>query len=170
MLFRSHKADFDDVTTKHARAGYEGTMIRDTRAQYKFGRGTVNEGSLLKWKLFADYEARIVDVHEAMENLNDAVTDERGLTKRSTHAENKIGKGMAGTMYVQGLNGPYKNLVFPVSLSTMTHDDRDRVWNNRQSERGKIITFTCLKHTGGYSLPRGAKFDRYRPDWDMSED
>jgi len=65
-------------------AGYEGIMLRDPNGPYKFGRGTLKEGWLLKVKRFEDAEAVIVGFEQMMVNENEAQTNELGRTKRSS--------------------------------------------------------------------------------------
>lgn len=81
--------------------GYEGTMIRDPKAPYKFGRSTTREGGLMKLKNFADEEATIIGLEEQMHNANEATVNELGLTERSTHKANKVGKDTLGKFVCQ---------------------------------------------------------------------
>ena len=55
--------------------GYEGLIIRDPFAPYKFGRSTVREGFLLKVKRFVDSEAVVIGIEEEMYNGNEAQTN-----------------------------------------------------------------------------------------------
>lgn len=86
------------------RQGYEGVMLRDPQAPYKHGRSTQREGYLLKLKRFNDSEARVLEVIEEMHNANEATTNELGLTKRSSHKANKVGKGRMGALRVQDIH------------------------------------------------------------------
>lgn len=88
-----------DFEREHVELGYEGVMLRDPAATYKYGRSTTNEGGLLKLKRFEDSDAYVIDVVEEMRNDNEATRDELGRTKRSTHAENKVGKGSMGALH-----------------------------------------------------------------------
>ena len=83
---------------------YEGMIIRDPEAKYKWGRSTARECGYTRRKPYEDTEGFLEDVIEAEENLNEAFTDAQGLTKRSTHQENKVGKGMAGALVVRRLD------------------------------------------------------------------
>lgn len=65
-------------------AGHEGIMLRDPNGPYKFGRGTLREGWLLKVKRFEDAEATVVGFEQMMVNENEAQTNELGRTKRSS--------------------------------------------------------------------------------------
>lgn len=83
--------------------GFEGVMLRSLGGRYKYGRSTTNEGYLLKLKRFEDSEAVVIGMEELQHNANEATVSELGLTKRSTHQENKIGLGTMGALIVRDL-------------------------------------------------------------------
>ena len=62
--------------------GFEGIMLNDPFATYKFGRSTVKEGIILKVKRFKHEEARIVGFTEQMENLSESFEDDLGPESR----------------------------------------------------------------------------------------
>jgi DNA ligase-1 len=93
--------------------GYEGGIIRTPGSAYKFGRSG-KKGPLLKLKRYIDYEAEVVGVVEEQHNGNEAKTNELGRTERSSHAENKVGKGTLGALTVRALNGPHEGVEFKV--------------------------------------------------------
>ena len=81
--------------------GYEGIMLSDPRAAYKFGRATTKGGELLKVKRFEDSEAEVIGFEEEMFNGNEAETNELGRTKRSTAKAGLTGKGTMGALIVR---------------------------------------------------------------------
>jgi DNA ligase-1 len=83
--------------------GFEGVMVRSLTAPYKFGRSTVREGYLLKFKRFQDSEAEVIGVEEEMFNGNEAQTNELGRTQRSTAKAGLIGKGTMGALICRDL-------------------------------------------------------------------
>lgn len=91
--------------------GYEGVILRNPDAAYKFGRSG-KTGPLLKVKRFIDFEARVVGVYEEQHNANAAVTNALGRTERSSHAAGKIGKGTLGGLILVALNGPAEGIEF----------------------------------------------------------
>jgi DNA ligase 1 len=107
--------------------GWEGIMLRDLHAPYKYGRGTLKAGDLLKVKTFADDEAEVIGLVEQMHNGNAATTDALGRTERSTHKAGKTGKGTLGALVVRGLTGPYKGVEFNIGTGL---DDATRaaIW------------------------------------------
>jgi DNA ligase-1 len=76
--------------------GYEGAIIRRLTAPYKEGRCTYREEFGFKKASWAYDEGIITGCYEQNENLNEKVTNELGLSKRSSHKENKSGKGTLG--------------------------------------------------------------------------
>lgn len=103
-LFRVRQWTIEDVTELEAlhatflTQGFEGTMLRTMSSPYKFGRATTKSQWLLKLKNWADEEAEVIGFEEQMHNGNVATRDKLGRTKRSTHAENKTGKGTLGAL------------------------------------------------------------------------
>jgi len=115
--------------------GYEGVMLRDPRSLYKFGRSTASEGYLLKVKRFVDGEARVLEVIEEMHNGNVAETNELGRTKRSSHQENKTGKGRMGALLVEDME---TGVEFQVGTG---FDDSDRALWWAFGAREQIIKY-----------------------------
>lgn len=112
--------------------GYEGLILRDPNAPYKYGRSTVNEGYLLKLKRFTDADFEVVGFEERMHNGNEATINELGRTKRSSHQENKIGRGDLGAIIVR-----HGDSTFNVGTG---FDDSERtiIWRDRESYLGKV--------------------------------
>ena len=77
-------------------AGYEGAIIRRLTAPYKEGRCTYREEFGFKKASWAYSEAFITGFFEQSENQNEKTTNELGLSKRSSHKENKTGKDTLG--------------------------------------------------------------------------
>lgn len=90
-----------DYEARRVREGYEGIMIRDPGGPYKFGRSTVKEGYLLKYKRWHHDEATVTGFVEEQFNGNEATTDALGHKKRSQSKAGKRGKGTLGCVGVQ---------------------------------------------------------------------
>lgn len=91
-----NEAEMLEYEDKCLTRGYEGIMLRDPLAPYKFGRATMKQNWLVAVKRFVDFEATIIAVHEQMHNGNMAETNELGRTKRSGHKANKSGLDTLG--------------------------------------------------------------------------
>lgn len=135
--------------------GYEGGIIRTLGSAYKFGRSG-KAGPLLKLKRYIDYEAEVVGVVEEQHNGNEAKTNELGRTERSSHAENKIGKGTLGALIVRALNGPHEGVEFKVGTG-FTAAVRAVLWVNRDSLIGEVAKIK--------SFPVGTKDRPRHPVW-----
>lgn len=95
------REDLDAYEAEQVALGFEGVMLADPDAAYKFGRATTKGGELLKVKRFEDSEAVVIGVEEEMFNGNEAQTNELGRTKRSTAKAGLVGKGTMGALIVR---------------------------------------------------------------------
>ena len=138
--------------------GYEGVMLRSPDGPYKFGRSTVREGALLKWKRFSDDEAVVIGFEERLHNTNEALKDELGYTKRSSGKSGMVLSGTLGALRVKHANGK------EFALGTGFNDaDRSRIWSERQAYLGKIVTYT-FQELSSKGLPRFPVFRGFRPE------
>lgn len=140
------------------RAGYEGVIVRTPTSKYKFGRSTLREGYLIKLKRYSDAEAVVVDFEELLHNENEAELDERGYTKRSSHASGKVAAGTLGTLICRDLNTSQI-----VRLGTgFTAAERDDIWANRARYVGLCVTYKHFSVTGVVSGRRQPVFKCFR--------
>ena len=139
--------------------GYEGLILRDPDAPYKFGRSTMKEGYLLKLKRFVDAEATVIGFEERMRNGNEAVTNELGRSKRSSHAAGKTGRGDLGAIVVR-----YEGVEFNIGTG---FDDVERasIWANRDQYLGKLAKFKYFP-VGVKEAPRHPVFLGWRDEID----
>ena len=143
------------------KAGYEGVMLRDPQAPYKFGRSTLRQQALLKLKRFTTSEAEVIGMLEEMANLNEAKTNALGYTERSTHAQNKQGKGRLGAITVRDLQ---TGVEFEIG-SGFTAQEREQFW--REDLQGQIVRYRHFP-IGVKDKPRFPVFDGLRSKEDMS--
>ena len=148
------------IENQYVNEGYEGVMLRNPKAPYKFGRSTVNEGFLLKVKRFADAEFKVVGFEERNHNANAATTNALGHTERSSHKGNLVGRGDLGSLLVQ-----YANTTLSVG-SGFNDDQRTEIWNNQPKYLGQ---FAKVKYqsSGMKDLPRFPIFVGWRDQKDM---
>jgi DNA ligase-1 len=141
-------------------AGFEGLILRDMELPYKFGRSTVKSGHLLKLKRFEDAEAMVVGFKERMHNGNEAVIDELGHTKRSSHAANKSGLGDLGALIAV-----HNGVEFDIGTG-FDAETRREIWDNRESYVGRLAKF---KHfpVGAKDKPRHPVFLGWRHPIDL---
>jgi len=145
--------------------GYEGMMLRSYGGAYKMGRSTVREGILLKHKPLMDSDAEVVSVYEQMHNGNEATVDELGHTKRSSHQENKVGKGTLGGFVARDTQ---TGVEFNVGIFVgVTDDTRKWMWDNRETLVGKTFKYTSLS-IGVKDRPRHPRWTGWRDSVDIS--
>lgn len=146
-----------DLDAQWLDMGYEGTIIRNPDAVYKEGRPGSSTMELMRIKRFIDVEARCVGLYEAMENTNEAKTNELGRSERSTHQENMVPKGMVGGLDCVIEKDVYhnnellfaKDMLIKVGPGEMDHSERKYYWQNQHEIVGKVIKFK--------TFPKGVK-------------
>ena len=152
-----------DLEAELLAKGAEGVMVRSIDGTYKFGRSTLRDGILGKLKRFTDAEYKVVDFQERMHNANEATTNALGHTERSSHKENKVGRGDLGALVLETADGQRFN------CGTGFDDAaRSEIWNNRDQYLGrwaKIKSFLI----GVKDLPRFPVFLGWRDPIDMGE-
>lgn len=135
------------------KCGAEGAMLRDPVGFYKFGRSTLNEQLLIKYKPWNDGEAEVVRVEEEMENTNVQLKNNLGLSKRSKHIANLQGKGRMGSLICKNLRfGEFR------LGSGFNNDDKYYFWGDRHTLEEKVH----FRYRGitKYGKPRNASFIR----------
>lgn len=145
--------------------GYEGVMLRAFRGPnsfYKYGRSTPKECTLLKLKRFTDAEATIIGFQEQMRNDNEAVKDELGHTKRSSHAENKVGKGTLGALVCCDIESRAE-----FNIGTGFDDEtKQDLWDRQAELMGHIVKYKSFK-LGVKDAPRFPVYLGLRSPIDM---
>lgn len=163
--------DMEDLFQYEAdavKAGYEGVMVRDPNAPYKFGRSSAREQGLLKLKRFEDAEGAVIDAYELEHNANEAETNELGRTKRSTK---KAGKVPAGTLggFVVALGPEWAARSVRVG-GGWTAAERAVLWESWQKTphllRGQLLKYK-FQRAGSKDAPRMPIFIGWRDERDM---
>ena len=142
--------------------GAEGIMVRSISGGYKQGRSTVKDGILGKLKRFSDNEYKVVGFQERMKNENVATTNALGYTERSTHKENKSGRGDLGALVLQTEDG----LTFNCG-SGFDDAQRREIWDNQTAYLGRLAKVKSFL-VGVKDLPRFPVFLGWRDEADMS--
>lgn len=135
--------------------GFEGLMLRCPMGWYKYGRSTMDEQLLLKWKRFEDGEAIILSVHEGQRNENEQTRDERGYSKRSKKAEGMIPNWTFGYAHCRDL---VSGVEFDVGSGPgLTLERRAELWRMRKELPGQYMIYR-FQPVGVKDAPR---FPRY---------
>lgn len=142
--------------------GYEGLVIRDPNAPYKFGRSTVREGYLLKLKRYLDSEAKVIGWEPLLSNTNEAKRNELGELERSNCKSGMVEKPMLGTIRVKDLK---TSVQFHIG-SGFTEEQRRSFYNDPEQILGKIIKYKYFP-VGVKELPRHPVFLGIRDERDL---
>lgn len=154
---------FDEGFTQ---AGFEGSVLRDPKAPYDFGRCTPKEGYMIKLKAYIDEEAQIVGFEEKMHNANPLMEDlVTGRKTRSSAGDCDVGLGVLGSFI---LRHPRTGLEFKCG-SGLTDDLAEKFWRRRDELLGKWVTYKTMKY-GAKDRPRHPIFKRLRHRDDMDSD
>jgi DNA ligase-1 len=141
--------------------GYEGAMVRRADAEYKCGRATERDGIIFKVTRVVMDEAVIVGFEELEHNDNEATINELGLTKRSTHKENKRKGGTLGSFVVD-----WKGHTLNIGTGQgLTSELRQEIWNARNRYLGKLVKFQ-YKPIGLKDVPRHPVWLGFRERFD----
>lgn len=144
-------------------AGYEGLILKGMQSLYKFGRSTLREGILLKWKEFVDSECVVLGVKQATKNTNTLKTDNLGNAKRSTSKEGKIPKQMVGSFIVRDI---HSGVEFSCSTGSLKEGELEALWAKRDELTGKVFTYKYQK-VGVLNKPRFSNFKGWRYPLDI---
>ena len=142
--------------------GYEGVMLRNPNGFYKYGRSTIKEGYLLKFKRFEDSEAKIFGFEELMINENEAVVNELGQKQRSSKKEGMRPSGKLGAFIVKDVK---TNVSFSIG-SGFTDMQRIEYWLMKEHYGGKLVKYR-FQPTGVKDKPRFPVFLGFRDARDM---
>lgn len=141
--------------------GYEGAIVRDPYAPYKYGRSTLKQGWMLKLKKFDDSEAEIIGFEELMHNENPAEIGELGQTKRCHEKAGMVPGNALGAFICQWGITTFK-------LGTGFDAEQRRIyWSTRQTIRGSLAKFK-YQGVGPNGKPRFPVFLDFRDKADMS--
>jgi DNA ligase-1 len=143
-------------------AGYEGLVIRDPNAPYKYGRSTVKEGYLLKLKRYLDSEALVLDYSPLLSNTNEAKRNELGKLERSNCKAGMVALNQLGTIKVKDLK---TGVVFNIG-SGFTEEQRKLFDYEPDLILGKIVKYKYFP-VGVKELPRHPVFLGIRDERDL---
>lgn len=146
-------------------AGTEGLIARDPNAQYKHGRGTLNEGIIFKFKKWETQEGRIIGYKQATVMTEDARTGERekdafGNLKQSHKQETRELTEGIGSFQIRLKDGR------EIGAGIKKGIELSITWDNRESYLNKWVEVEYMEH-GSKSLPRFSRITRLRPDLDV---
>lgn len=160
-IYGSEQAD--ELYQEYLDAGYEGLILRSPDGAWKNGRSTIKEQIFMRMKPQSDAEAVVVGVVEALENNNVAVINELGYSERSSHQDNKVGKGMVGSFLCIDLLSERE---ITVSAGKLTHEQRVEYFNTPPLHQ--VVKYRSMKY-GVKEAPRFARFYSFRAPEDLDD-
>lgn len=132
--------------------GYEGMMPRTFSGRYKEGRATNKEATILKRKPLAQSEGVVVAIYEQMKNNNEKSKNELGNSFRTSHKDNKTGKGTLGGVTL--LDPIWGGVTFNCgTIIGGTIEWRQEMYNNPELIVGKTMTYV-YQELGSIDKPR----------------
>ena len=152
------------IEAKYVAQGFEGVVFRTPNGHYKQGRSTLKEQILIKYKRFETSEAIIIGFEEKMHNDNEATTDERGYTKRSSHLENRRAAGTLGALICKDLAS---GVEFNIGTG-FSNEQRQHIWDNQEQYLNKIISYQHFP-VGVVDKPRFPSYRGIRNTIDLGE-
>jgi DNA ligase-1 len=175
LTILNNMEELDAYHNANLDAGFEGTIIRALEGMHKSGRATTRHGAYLRIKDFVEEEAVILSIEEAMENQNEAKTNELGRSERSSHAANMVPKGMVGNLIGRMLKDVYdgdrlllkKDQQVTIGPGEMDHKDRTMYFENQHLIVGKVVKFKFFPK-GVKDKPRFPTFVTIREESDIS--
>lgn len=157
-----NKKELDAYEEKVLSENFEGVMLRSGKGKYKMGRSTVKEGILMKMKRFCDEEAIIISCIEQMTNGNEIQETKTGGKKRGSGKDGLTPADKLGSLIVKDMK---TNVEFCVG-SGFTESQRCKLWEDKDSLTGKIITYRYFP-IGVKKAPRFPTFQSFRSLEDM---
>lgn len=135
----SDEDTFNEFEKEILSRGGEGVMIRSMNGPYKFGRSTLREGFLVKWKRFKDAEAVVIGFEKMVQDGIEV--DALGSLIVRDKVEFGVGSGF-------------------------TMAQRKDFWKNQSKLLGKIIKYKYFE-VGVKSAPRFPVFIGFRSEIDI---
>lgn len=107
-------AEVESLGNAFVSAGYEGGVLRKATLTYKEGRSTLKEAGFMRWVPWHRSEALILSIQEGKVNKNESVRNALGYLEKSSHKDNKVGSGRAGSVSVRDIHSGIEfNMAIP---------------------------------------------------------
>ncbi len=165
QLLVTTPADLEKELERALNAGFEGLIARSPDSPYKFGRGTLNEGYIYKFKEWVTEDAVIVGFVQGTQmkesvRTGDRTRDKLGYLERTSKAETRELVLKIGSINVMLKNGKVCGCGIAKGV------DIGLTWENRDLFLNKHVEIRYIAH-GVKELPRFAGITRLRPDLDQ---
>lgn len=158
------KEELQELYEEALEEGYEGLVLVHVGHEYKFGRNSLNQGTLLKQKDDAiEYDGIVVDVVEGtmIREGVESTTNELGRSvtskKKDDRESSGMAKGLITAFYKE--DGTYIG-TFTVGLKGFDNDQKKELLKNKASYIGQHFVYTAMNAVK--DMPRHAYFKNWR--------
>lgn len=141
--------------------GWEGLVLTHKDHEYKFGRNTLKQGTIIKMKDdMREYDGIVIDVKEGTSSIEgtEVKTNELGNSVRSQKKEDREPSGMASSFTVQF----DEENTLEVCFKGFNHEQLKEIWENKENYIGRHFRYTGMKPVK--NVPRHAFFDCWRDE------
>ena len=154
--------EVNDLFEKALAEGEEGLILRNGDGKYKFGRCTLKEANVFKVKPFITFDAVVKEITQGTEvNPNaEKKINELGNSVTSSKKADRVLVDRIRDFVVD-----YNGHELKVASSSVTHEERKRLWSIRETLIGKTIEYKGML-VGAKDVPRHPIFIRFREDKD----
>lgn len=161
FFYIKNSGELIDLYKNALHYGHEGLVLTHKDHQYKFGRNTLNQGTILKMKDDnKKYDGIVIAVEEATQVKEgvEKTTNELGRSVTSKKKDDRKPSGMAKGFIVQ-----FEDIgTFCVQLKGFDHDERREILENADKYIGRHFMYTGMKPDKDF--PRSAFFSCWRDD------
>lgn len=140
---------------------FEGLVLVHKKHEYKFGRNSINQGTLLKMKDDArEFDGIILNVMEATK-VKEGVERTKNELGRSVTSQKKDDREFSGK--AKGFLIQFEDLgTFTVSLKGFDDEAKRELLENKENYIGRHFKYTAMKPVKDF--PRHAHFDCWRDE------
>lgn len=122
-----------NLTDKYLKQGFEGMVLRKPTSTYKHGRSTAKEQGFMRFCPWHRSECTILEIIEGAVNMNESKKNELGFLKKSSHKENLVPSGRAGSVRVKDV---VTGITFNITIGPVKL--QDDMWQNKDKYLGTI--------------------------------
>jgi len=164
LLGFDNETQLDTLFNAALEEGWEGLVLTHRAHEYKFGRNSLSQGTLLKLKNDSlEYDAVVIDVLEAT-RVKDGIgrtTNELGRSVTSKKIGDREESGMAKAFLVNYYNDKGQDLgTFKVGLKDFDNEAKIDLLKNKADYIGRHFTYTAMAPVRDF--PRHAYFKNFR--------
>lgn len=159
-----NEEELEKLFTQSLEDGWEGLVLTHRGHEYKFGRNSLSQGTLLKLKNDSlEYDGVVIDVLEATQVKEgiERTTNELGRSVTSKKIGDRESSGMAKAFLVEYSDNNGVSLgTFSVGLKGFDNADKIELLENKESYIGRHFTYLGMAPVKDF--PRHAYFRNWR--------